>query len=77
MHPRLPRKNVIAMMSDEMEKECKDFFTNCVVAKDKDAIMKKLQETVDYRKNMMHAFADDFENIFNFYFASPDLVYNT
>lgn len=61
-------------MTEEEGEEYRKFFKTCVVARQKDMIKQKLRESVQDRKEMMREFADDFGNIFNFYFASPDLV---
>lgn len=50
-----------------------DFFKTCVVSKDYDAIVDKLKNTADYRKNQLRN-SDKFENIPDFYFADPTLV---
>lgn len=73
-NPRLPRAVEVLELTEEQKEDYRQFFKNCVVAKEKELIKQKLRESVDYRKSMMADYSDDFNSIFDFYFVSPDLI---
>lgn len=58
----------------EEKRDLSDFFQHCVVRTQRQQIEEKLRETVAYRRKMILSSMDEFMEMWEFYFAAPDLV---
>lgn len=67
-----PKKNPENRITNEAE--LVDFLKQCVVAKDKQKLKSKLEETITLRKKLLRQNNEDFADFMAFYFADPELV---
>lgn len=58
----------------EEKQDLLEFFRHCVVSTDRQKIEQKLRETVEYRRKMIVSSIEEFMEMWEFYFAAPDLV---
>lgn len=63
-------------MCDEEKEEINNFFKRCVLPKQRKKVAKRLAETKDYRRELIDSDFDAYKEMWNFYFAVPEIVFN-
>lgn len=54
--------------------ELMQYFKNCVVAQDRENLMKRLESSVEYRRMILKNPHEHIYKLFPFYFVDPELV---
>lgn len=61
-------------LTEEKKEEIRNFFKRCVLPKQRNDVEAKMVETKDYRRELIIGNFEEFREIWDIYFAVPELV---